>query len=51
MGPVLVVLALVIVIPVAVIASGGALAALIGHVLRRDVEKRNEGSELIDLNI
>ena len=51
MGPVLVVLALVIVIPVGVIASGGALAALIGHVLRRNVEQQHEGSELIDLNV
>lgn len=49
-GAVLVVIALLIVIPVGIIISGGVLAAIISHVLRVEVDKNHEGSELLDLN-
>ncbi len=50
-GAIAVVIALILVIPVAVIISGGILAAVMGTLLKIDAEKRNEGSELIDLNV
>ena len=49
-GAVLVIIALLVVIPVSVIMTGGIAAGLISHVLRVDVEKSHEGSELLDLN-
>lgn len=49
-GAVLVIIALVIVIPVSVIMSGGVLAGVISHFLRVEADTRHEGSELIDLN-
>ena len=49
-GPVLVVLALVALIPVFLV-GGGALMALAGHLFVTDAEQRHEGSELIDTNI
>ncbi len=49
-GAVIIVIVLIIAIPVAVIMSGGILAGVIGHFVRVDVEKSNEGSELLDLN-
>lgn len=48
LGAVLIVLVL-LAIPVAVLMSGAAAAALLGHVLRRDAEERHPGSELIEL--
>jgi hypothetical protein len=51
LGPLLIVVALVIVIPVAVIISGGVMAVILGHSLRKEGEYRNEGSELLDLNV
>ena len=50
-GAIAVVIALVLVIPVAVIMSGGILAAIMGTLLKIDAEKRHEGSELLDLNV
>jgi hypothetical protein len=49
-GPILVVIALLVVIPVGVIMSGGVLAGVIAHFLRVDVDTTHEGSELINLN-
>lgn len=49
-GAALVIIALLVVIPVGVFMTGGVAAGLIAHVLRTDVEKTHEGSELIDLN-
>ena len=37
-------------IPVAVLLSGGALSALIGEVMYRDGRVRHEGSELLDID-
>ncbi len=50
-GAIAVVIALVIVVPVAVIISGGILAAIMGTLLKMNAEKEHEGSELIELNI
>ncbi|HEV7888351.1 MAG TPA: hypothetical protein VGO92_12395, partial [Acidimicrobiales bacterium] len=50
LGPVLIVIAIVIVIPVSVMFSGAALSAVLGLFLKDDAEARYEGSELIELN-
>lgn len=49
-GPIVIVVALLVVIPVSVIMTGGALAALIAFFVQRDADVTHEGSELIDLN-
>ncbi|MDQ1445905.1 MAG: hypothetical protein QOI20_2369 [Acidimicrobiaceae bacterium] len=49
-GPVLVLVAIVIAIPVGVLMSGAAASAILGFFLRDDAEDRYQGSELIDLN-
>jgi hypothetical protein len=51
MGPLLIVIALVIAIPVAVIITGGVVSVILGHSLRMEGEYRNEDSELLDLNV
>ena len=50
-GAIAVVIALVIVIPIAVIMTGGILAAVIGTLLKLNGEKTHEGSELLELNV
>jgi hypothetical protein len=50
LGPVLIIIALVIAIPVGVIISGGVLAVILGHSMRMEGEYRNEDSELLELN-
>jgi len=49
-GAIVIVILLVVVIPVGVLVSGGALAGVIGWALRRNGEQTHEGSELIDSN-
>lgn len=49
-GPIIIVVALLVVIPVGVIMSGGVLAGIISYFLKEEVDKANPGSELIDLN-
>jgi hypothetical protein len=49
-GAILIIICLVVIVPVAVIISGGVLAAVIGTVLKINGEKTHEGSELIELN-
>ena len=49
-GAILLIVAIVIVIPVTVLISGGVAAAVIGHFLRQEGEVSHEGSELIELN-
>lgn len=51
MGPLLIVITLLIVIPVGVIITGGIVSVLLGHSLRMEGEYRNEGSELTELNV
>ena len=49
MPGVIAILIALLLIPVVVMMSGGVLSAVIGHFLGRDVDRRNEGSELLDL--
>ena len=49
-GAIAVIIALLVVIPVGVLMSGGVLAGIIGYFVQKDVDDSNEGSELIDLN-
>ncbi len=44
------ILVILVVIPVGVLVSGGAVAAIIGTVLKSNGEKTHPGSELIDTN-
>jgi hypothetical protein len=50
LGVVIIAIVLVIVIPVAVMMSGAAIAAILGWSLKTEGEASHEGSELIDLN-
>lgn len=50
-GPLLIVVTLVVVLPVAFIITGGVLAVILGQSLSKEGEYLNEGSELIDLNV
>ncbi len=49
-GAVIIVLVLLL-IPIMVCMSGAVAAAILGHFLTADGEARNEGSELLDLNV
>ena len=49
-GAIAIIIVLVVALPVIVIMSGGVIAAVIGHLVRIDVDRTHEGSELIDLN-
>lgn len=49
-GVAIIVVVLLVAIPVGVLMSGGIGAAVIGWVLREDVDSRHEDSELLDLN-
>ena len=51
LGPLLIILALVIFIPVGVIITGGVISVILGHSLRMEGEYRNEDSELLELNV
>lgn len=51
LGAVIIVVALLVVLPVAFIATGGVLSVVLGHSLRKEGEYRHEGSELLDLNV
>jgi hypothetical protein len=50
-GPLLILVALLVVLPVAFIITGGVLAVILGQSLSKEGEYLNEGSELIDLNV
>jgi hypothetical protein len=50
-GPLLIIVGLVVVLPVAFIITGGILAVILGQSLSKEGEYLNEGSELIDLNV
>ncbi len=43
--------ALLVVLPVALIITGGVIAVILGQTLSKDVEYLNEGSELVELNV
>ncbi len=50
-GPVLIVIALVLVLPISVLLGGAVLAGLLGWLLKSEVDAEHEGSELLELNI
>jgi hypothetical protein len=50
-GPLLIILVLVVVIPVGVIITGGVISVILGHSLRMEGEYRNADSELLELNV
>ena len=50
-GPVLIVVALVLVLPISVLLSGAVLAGILGWLLKSEVDAEHEGSELLELNI
>jgi hypothetical protein len=49
-GPILVVIAVVLVLPPAFLVGGMVVSALIGWLATENAEATHEGSELIDLN-
>lgn len=49
-GAVILVVALLVAIPVFFFLNGGAIAAVLGFLLKKNGEEVNEGSELIELN-
>ena len=49
-GAIVILVTLLVVIPVAVIISGGVLAGVIGTVLKINGDKTHEGSELLETN-
>lgn len=49
-GPLLIVVTLVVILPVSFIIIGAVLSVILGHSLRMEGEYLNEGSELIELN-
>ena len=50
-GAIAIVVFIVVVIPVGVFLAGAVMAAVLGTSLKDDGETRNEGSELLDLNV
>ena len=50
-GVIVVLLAILVVIPVGVLLSGGVVAGVIGFFLKSNGEKTHEGSELIETNV
>jgi hypothetical protein len=51
LGPVALVFVLVVFIPVSVLMTGGIVAALLGWLIKDDVDRSHEGSELLQTNI
>ncbi len=49
-GAVIIAIVLVIVLPVVVLMSGALVSAALGYLLKDEVDRSHEGSELIDLN-
>ena len=49
-GAVVIVIVLLL-IPVVVIMTGAVVAGILGQFMTNDAEIRNEGSELLDLNV
>ena len=48
-GALIIAFILLVFIPVSVMMTGGAVAALIGYVLKKDVDEEYEGTEYIEL--
>jgi hypothetical protein len=49
-GPVTIIIVLVVALPVAVLMSGGIASGLLGWLVKSDVDKSHEGSELLKTN-
>ena len=49
-GPIVIIIAIVVFIPVSIMMSGAAVSGIMGWLLKDDAEDRYEGSELVDLN-
>lgn len=50
LGPLLIIVGLLVVLPISFFVIGTILSILLGHSLRTEGEYMNEGSELIELN-
>ena len=50
-GPAIIVVVLIVAIPVTVLISGGFAAALLGFLVKDEVDRSDEGSELLETNI
>ncbi len=50
-GAIAIVIVLAVVFPVLVVMSGAVAAAILGQSLTTDAAARNEGSELVELNV
>ena len=50
LGAVLMILLLVVVMPVGILMAGALAAALLGGILKKDVDTTHAGSELLDLS-
>jgi hypothetical protein len=51
LGPIALVIVLVVAIPVAVLMTGAVAAALLGWLIKDDVDRSHEGSELLTTNV
>lgn len=51
LGPIIILVVLFVGLPVSFFVIGTAISVLLGHFLCREGEIRNEGSELIELNV
>ena len=50
LGPLLIVVGLLVVLPISFFVIGTIISVVRGHTLRKEGEYMNEGSELIELN-
>ncbi|MFM7064211.1 MAG: hypothetical protein ACKO04_12065 [Actinomycetes bacterium] len=51
LGALIILVALLVVLPVSFIITGGVLSVILGHSLRKEAEYRHEGSELLETNV
>lgn len=51
LGALIILVALLVVLPVSFIVTGGVLSVILGHSLRKEAEYRHEGSELLETNV
>ena len=51
MAGAIIIVVVLLLIPVLVLMSGGIMSAVLGQSLEMDAEERNEGSELLDVNV
>lgn len=50
-GPAIIVIVLIVAIPVGVLVSGGFAAAVLGFLVKDEVDRSHEGSELLETNV